>query len=483
MPNALIRNPVTNWTGAIQPSEFETLEQRVASAINGDDGSAHAPTSTITITGGALVPLLVLGPVVANRAAGQIVANCTATTGGDATIQLQDGDWVELEEGNPFATHVVANETACGRGIPSYHWVTRPDGALQAYGPGYDLDDGNGAQVARAYVPVRAHDASTLAQVTVYFRVGAAHATVPTTPPAIRVLRQDQNGNCVALTSTAAGADSDGYVTMPKPSSGAVWYASGASQSFTVPCDQNNAVDVSQYAYFVELVEEQGLTGFPWVTVYKSPVDAVIDQSKNVSFTATADNAPVATGSRVLIIESIGPASDILGLATYGTNGEFEAANLPVRINSTSYAIGDLLVDWSSQLYYLVCIQAGTSAGSAPAWPSTVYRGLTIIADGTAVWRVAGFTGPVSSPASDMASPNDWTPGMVVRTRSSGVDYGSVDMQANPNIPTWPGPSVFVPGYVPAVPLFAPRFASSAIGVIWDSVEATFEDIGDLRPQ
>jgi hypothetical protein len=483
MPNALIRNPVTNWTGTISPSEFETVESRVASAVNGDDGSAHAPTSAITITGGALVPLLVLGPVVASRAAGKVFANCTATTGGDPTIQLQDGDWVELEEGNPFTTHIVANETADGRGVPSYHWVTRTDGGLQAYGPAYDLDDGNGSQVARAYVPIRAHDASTLTQVTIYFRVGAAHPTVPSTMPQIRVLRQDQSGNCVALTSTNAGGDANGYVSLPTATSGAGWYASGASQSFTLQCDQNNAIDVSQYAYFVELVEEQGLSGYPWVTVYKAPVVAVVVQEQNEAGNATVDNVPVGPGDRVLIIESPGTPTDILGIAIFEEDATLEYANLPQRQSSSAYSIGDV-IGWPAEPnYYIRCTKSGSTASSPPTFPTNPFIGITPITDDTVVWLVAGYAEAVSLPAPDMSQPSDWKPGMVVRVGSQGAVFGSVDMQANPLIAAWGGPSVFIPDYVPPTPLFAVRAATTAAGIIWDEIESAFEGIADLRPQ
>ena len=62
-------------------------------------------------------------------------------------------------------------------------------------------------------------------------------------------------------------------------------------------------------------------------------------------------------------------------------------ATLPLRANSTAYALDDLVIPATSNGYTYKCTTAGTSAGSPPTWPTAI--GATV-ADGTVVWTNVG---------------------------------------------------------------------------------------------
>ena len=105
--------------------------------------------------------------------------------------------------------------------------------------------------------PLEVHNGGTISAVTFSFAVNGVRTSVPTTMPKARILRVDTSGNSVALTSTASGGDANGWVSAPTPSTAAAYYNSGAFQTFTVPCDQNNVADTSAHFYVAEIVEEQ----------------------------------------------------------------------------------------------------------------------------------------------------------------------------------------------------------------------------------
>ncbi|MFO1421178.1 MAG: hypothetical protein U1F59_09670 [Candidatus Competibacteraceae bacterium] len=54
------------------------------------------------------------------------------------------------------------------------------------------------------------------------------------------------------------------------------------------------------------------------------------------------------------------------------------------RANSTAYVVGDRVKSATTPTHIFVCTVAGTSAGSAPTWPSTIDATVT---DGTVTWR------------------------------------------------------------------------------------------------
>jgi hypothetical protein len=277
-PNPLVRDPA-NWTpsyvplvpgavaGQVLPSEIAQLDAQLSGSINGDDGSTHAPVTSIEIGGQGVT---VTGPTTIQQGA---TLQCLNTTPA-ATINLEAGDYPQFVNNNPFATHSYLQLCNDGVAWPRYTWHTRrEDSGQQALSSTFDLSDGFGQRQSPWYVRLRPHDGATLTSVTVTFRIGYPHAQLPTAMPQVGIAKYDAAGNFLgSLTSAAAGANAAGLVPVAKPSSAAAWYKNGAVQSITITCDQNNVIDVSQYFYKLVLVEEAGLTGYPWQLVYKQAV-------------------------------------------------------------------------------------------------------------------------------------------------------------------------------------------------------------------
>lgn len=57
------------------------------------------------------------------------------------------------------------------------------------------------------------------------------------------------------------------------------------------------------------------------------------------------------------------------------------------RANTTAYLVGDVVRPASANGHLYECVTAGTSAGSAPTWPTDAGKDVT---DGTVVWTEAG---------------------------------------------------------------------------------------------
>ena len=74
------------------------------------------------------------------------------------------------------------------------------------------------------------------------------------------------------------------------------------------------------------------------------------------------------------------------------TVGTVSTATVSAAATSTAYALGAQIKPAATPLYIYQCTTAGTSAGSAPTWPTTV--GATVT-DGTVVWTNIGIITPV----------------------------------------------------------------------------------------
>jgi hypothetical protein len=275
--HARIRSATDAWAN-ISFAELQEFEALLSACINAGDGtgadggSTHAPSNPIVITGPN--GLIAVGPTVVAYG-GLLQTDQTSAAITSPTIQLLDGDWPQLDPSNVNSAPLRLQPCMLGRGLPSFSFVVRQEVAgLQAIAPMFDLSDGFGMRVARAHVGLKVHDGATIASVSVTFHVSYPHTSLPTVMPSVRVLRQDAFGNVVVLTSAAAAADLNGFVYVAKPSGPGAWTNAFGQQTLEVPCDQNNVVDCSQYSYLVELVDEQGLTGWPWQVTFLQPVEA-----------------------------------------------------------------------------------------------------------------------------------------------------------------------------------------------------------------
>lgn len=96
---------------------------------------------------------------------------------------------------------------------------------------------------------------ATLTSLSLVFAVGQSHTGVPSTMPSLNVFRQataaGQSVNATSLYSGGPQSIPSGGLT------GSTWYSSGNIQQFATTPDQNNAIDTSNYIYFLQLTDEQ----------------------------------------------------------------------------------------------------------------------------------------------------------------------------------------------------------------------------------
>lgn len=122
-------------------------------------------------------------------------------------------------------------------------------------------------QGATLRLPLRIPDGARLSGVDVSFKVGVAHANVPTLLPRARVVRIAASGEVTKYPHQSdATADPDGWVPFARPASGAAWYAAGALQTLSLTYDATQSVqdqaDRSAYDYALEWTEESGTNAF-----------------------------------------------------------------------------------------------------------------------------------------------------------------------------------------------------------------------------
>lgn len=315
MPNARVRGPSDAWLN-IQPSELAALDAGLASGINGDDGGTWAPLSPLVFGVGGFgsnVPLVL-------ARGGRLTTTSDLAALVQPTVTMGAGDWLVLDPSNVLRTLPLMATCANARGLPSFTWAARREnGGVQAYSPMFDLSDGFGQRASRAYLRIRAHDGATLSSLTVYFHVGFPHTALPTTMPSVRIVRVDPFGAFETLTSQAAGADANGYVYVPTPASPAAWTNQFQQQTLVVPCDQNNVIDIGSYSYLVELVEEHGLSGYPWQLTYTfAALVATTGTNLALSGLVTIDSVNVQSGDTVLVKDQTLPAQNGLYIVNSG---------------------------------------------------------------------------------------------------------------------------------------------------------------------
>jgi hypothetical protein len=172
-----------------------------------------------------------------------------------------DGDDFELDFSHFLASRQLVAELATG-------WDASFGPARMSFDDATDRENDSGAATyttgARMMVPLRVHHGGTLGSVQIYFKVGQNHTDVPPSLPQFRVIQVDTQGNVTPLCTNTAlfGWVGNGFIQFNIPvGSGAAWYAGGATQSVTYPVDGAGViVDLTQYSYYLEIIDEQGTT-------------------------------------------------------------------------------------------------------------------------------------------------------------------------------------------------------------------------------
>lgn len=224
---------------------LRNIDEKTTKAGNGTAGSTHTPGAAIVIGGAGM----------------QCVAtwnfNGAWTTSAGKHITLGGGasdDYLRLGVAHPGISRSIV--------VPvqpispsAYFWAYSPttDFFMCAFRfPG-----------TRVLIPLTPHDRSTLASGRIYFKVTFTHVRLPVLPK-FRIIRVDKSGNVEPLHVPRSGSYmDDGFLEVAAPANLAAYENGAALQwSQTYTTDQNNVVDLSTYAYFIEFVEESGPDAF-----------------------------------------------------------------------------------------------------------------------------------------------------------------------------------------------------------------------------
>lgn len=93
------------------------------------------------------------------------------------------------------------------------------------------------------------HDLATFAAITITFSVGQAHSGVPATLPNFQVLQYEPSTHTFTTIANSS---------VPTPSTGTAWFASGATQTFTLTLSTSPAVNKSRFVYYIAVTDEFG---------------------------------------------------------------------------------------------------------------------------------------------------------------------------------------------------------------------------------
>lgn len=225
--------------------DLEHLGRKVFQAINAVRGGAWNPSSPIEFTSGGFQ---ITGPLLIAYG-GSILTDKVELVGADT--------WPMWAERHPMRSRKIAQRFLDHEPERPAMWLLHQDSmSLESVAVGVQPTDGPRMLAAgRVRFPIEVHDSSNLARVIIHFRVPEKRAEVPFRMPRARVVRADMDGTTEALASTEL-ADANGWQSFPTVQTVDAWYAGGEAQTFTYECDQNNAVDISTYTYWLELDEE-----------------------------------------------------------------------------------------------------------------------------------------------------------------------------------------------------------------------------------
>jgi hypothetical protein len=420
------------WTGGppyYSPTldDWISFDSRAAQAINGDYGGTWAPQDYIPIV--FTDNFFVSGPTVILGDGAELKSTVSGA------FQLTDTEWPVLGPSHSSQSRTVC--TSCLSATvnmpsvgPSSAYPILPN--VQYGSPQTVLVPGS---VVVLTVPLRCHDGATLTSVVVNWIVSTSQPTPPTLPK-FRVLQIDANGDCTAMSSSATGADANGFVSATVAAAG--WFQNGAVQTCIVAVDTDNVIDNAEYEYVLEIQEQQGQTGFPFsAQVYAQTPDYVAITNVTPSGTQTVDGVSVSSGN-VLLTNQTDPTQNGLWSVQSGswtrysvplTDGAIfwvsqgaqlgrtywqqpaipNAVPLPsLWTKSTAYASGTIVAPCAnSSGFGLVarCTTAGTASSTEPTWPNTA--GATVT-DGGVTWTMQAnsYAQPYIIPLQDLQQLN-----------------------------------------------------------------------------
>jgi hypothetical protein len=238
------------WLGAGYvpgAADWQDLNTKIFRAVNGVRGGTWAPKSApiefpdgkFEVTGATLV-----------AHGGELEAE---------RLQLDGADtWPQFAPGHALRQRLMYQSLLTFEAASRDHWrVDQASASIQSRALGVQPTDlSRLVKPAKCRFPLEVQDRATLTSAIFTFRVPLQRNAAPFAMPKFRLVQVDRNGYVRPLASGAVGADADGWQSPPKVTSAERWYNAGVEQTFTYVCDQNNVIDVSQFFYYAELLEE-----------------------------------------------------------------------------------------------------------------------------------------------------------------------------------------------------------------------------------
>jgi hypothetical protein len=220
-----------------------TLDTNTVAMINGDDGGAWTPSSSIQVAGAGVK---IFGP----WTMGSGVKVVTGFGGRNITFgQGSASDYFGYAADHPDRSPSVFTHF-------QRVFIPVPFTVLQSGNTGFTfLTLG-----AHAIVPINVYGgASKIDAVFMQWAVSQTHANLPQYLPQMRVIAVDADGTIIPLRTADSTTDVDGFqYFIPSAATGTAYYNAGAIQQWAYTCNVVLPMDLSLYQFFIEVIEESG---------------------------------------------------------------------------------------------------------------------------------------------------------------------------------------------------------------------------------
>jgi hypothetical protein len=360
------------------------------STVNGDLGGCWAPKDsaiTFTVTGGGYV---------------QVNGPTQLTNGGE--LLIESGAYLELGTGD-FPRNGPTHRGRNRRYVTST--MVAKANSLIGLRPDFSLNAMDAVACALQYyvsvgdsivtvttvpvqwqLPLDVHDGANFVGAVLSYRANLG------TPKARVIAVSSSTGVITPLTSTALGADVNGYVTAPAADT------SATVQTWTIPIDGGVAggsvvVARDSYLYLLQVVEDQTQTTYPGTLPVLTQVAYATTGPIDMANAPTAiDGFSPSVDARILVNNQFNPAEN--GIYLYpGAGNPFPLASgtpVPQWQASTGYTSGVSLVQPVGPspgigLYFKCTASTGATGSTQPVWP--LVTGATVT-DGGVTWTCEG---------------------------------------------------------------------------------------------
>lgn len=307
MPNNTRTHADGTYVDGYQPpkTDFEDLDRKIHGSWNGDKGGAYcAPAggsgSAYDFGGDGL---LVTGPTRLTYGG--------SIKGGSACFKIRTGRFPQLAEGHGSRSRSIVQPIQSYTTNHRHLWSRQhPYAGVGSVALASRGTFSRKVETPDLYVPLRVIDGAVMTKVDIHFRVASRRVYAPIAMPKLRIVRVNKDSVTNAPEPLKSTTDGTGYDFAPLVTTPSDWYLEGAVQTFSYVCDQNNTIDVENYTYWAQLVEEQGVVTpddeFDGVRFVERKADCliVVPSSQTLTGSITSEGTASGTGgARILVVD------------------------------------------------------------------------------------------------------------------------------------------------------------------------------------